>query len=657
MASTTLEIVISARDQFTATANRVTGALDRMNTSAGRVGRGVGQVAGGFGRLAAVGGALAVGGLAAAAKSAIDFEDAFAGVIKTVDASAPELAALNQELRNLSTRIPVKFTDLAAIAAEAGALGVPTAEVAKFTDVVSRLSASTVGLTTEAAAEAFGKLGNVLNIHGADYERAASALIALGNAGASSEGDIVEVAKRFGAAGAQAGLSTAQVLGFSSAIASMGVEPEAAGTALSRLFQNITLDIAEGKAELKTFAEVSGTSVKGFSKAFKDDAAGAVQTFLQKLSEMDKFSAAKALKDAGITNIRSINAVLLLARGYAELNRQVDLSTEAYDQNTELADVSAKRFSTLKSKLTELKNSFVLAAVTIGEGMTPAIGRAADRLRDFLSLTTTQNSLKKFGEDIGKAIDSIDWKAVLDGARTFLDLLRTVVGILDKLPGQVKLAGAGLIAVLNTPLVGGAVGQIGKGIGNVGLGLLGGAGSLIGGKAGAAASLFAQPVRVVNWPAGFGTGGGGPTTVAGGPSKLASFLGYVGIASIAVAAGQAIADAIGATPDNPVSGSSRAFYRNQEKPKPAPVIPPRTTGGKSPDERDVENAINRVYDSLEKNRLTKQTAPDVNISGKTTVNVYVTSRDVVTKVTQTNRWGPSSGSAGGGRTSVLAGGV
>src|SRR5687767_3973977 len=66
-------------------------ALSRFQGNLGRTGRGVGQLATGLGRAGLVIGGAVVTGLAGAAKAAIDFEDAFAGVRKTVDQA--ELAA------------------------------------------------------------------------------------------------------------------------------------------------------------------------------------------------------------------------------------------------------------------------------------------------------------------------------------------------------------------------------------------------------------------------------------------------------------------------------------------------------------------------------------------------------------------------------------
>lgn len=545
-----LAVRISLKDNASAGLNKLQGNVKSLGSSLGQVGKGVGQVGTGIARAGVRIGAAVVTGLGAATKVAIDFEDAFAGVRKTVEASPAELDKLYGSLRNLATRIPIKFTDLAAIAQEAGALGVRTQDVAGFTDVVARLSAATVGLSTDAAAEAFGKLGNVLftTKEKADglieeYNRMGSALVALGNAGASSEGDIIEVAKRFGAAGHAAGLSAAQILGLSSALASLGVEPEAAGGALSRLLNNLTTNLALGNDKAKGFAKVLGLTAQQAKKAFGRDALGTFEKFLQGLSKLNKFQQAKVLKAAGITNTRDINAIKLLSQQYTEVARQVDLSTKAYEENTALAEISAKRFATLKNSLITLKNLFFDSAVTLAEGFTPALGRAANKIRELISQPGTQASLKSIGEDIGSAIDNINWQSVIDGTKSLVGLFKGALSIaleiakaLDKLPGPLKEAALGFLTLnkLSGGLIGTGLGNI---VGGLGQTAVRGLGSQLPGGVG---KLFAQPVFVTNWPIGGLGGGGGPVPVGGGGGVLGTLarftvLGFAGGALVDLA--------------------------------------------------------------------------------------------------------------------------
>lgn len=658
MASTNLEVVISARDQFSATADRITGKLNNMNVAAGRVGRGVGQVAGGLSRLAFVAGTLAVGGLIASAKAAISFEDAFAGVRKTADLTEGEFTALALSFRKMATGIPISANELARLGEIAGALGIEGAgNIQEFSRVTALLGVTT-DLSSEAAATALGHISTVLKLTGADYEKFADVLVQLGNKGASTEAQIAGIAERASGGAATIGLATNELLAWSAAIANIGVEVEAGGTNFQKILIEAVKFAAQGGSELKTLAKVSGVTAAEWKKNFGTNPSSALSQFIVGLGKLNKEQQVLALDDLGWADQRTARILLGLAAN-------TDNLTEAF-ANAGVAAKGAlgveaqKRFDTIASKLKLLKQNFIEAALVVGEGFAPAIGRAAEKLSAFLQQGENRASLAKFGADLGAALDGIDWKEVLDGAKTFVGLLRDALSLLGKLPDQVKLGGAAAIGLLNTPIVGGALGQIGKGVGNIGLGLLGGAASLAGGKAGAAAGLFAQPVRVVNWPVGMGGGAG---VVGGGASKVASFLGYVGIASIAVGVGQALADALGATPDNPVSGASRAFYRNQAATSSRTITtngaPPGVlraavreamgrTGGMSPDERQ---AVNDAKTAAAKQLAAQYVTNELLRNLKLIVGV----RDVVNNFVSTSHVGPQSGSAG--RTSVLAGGV
>src|SRR5690242_19446587 len=94
--------------------------VDSTQNHLNQIGRGSVSVASGLARIGVAAGALALPGMGAAARTAISFQDAFAGVRKTVEGSPAELDGLYGSLRKLATRIPVKFEDLAGIAQEAG---------------------------------------------------------------------------------------------------------------------------------------------------------------------------------------------------------------------------------------------------------------------------------------------------------------------------------------------------------------------------------------------------------------------------------------------------------------------------------------------------------------------------------------------------------
>jgi methyl-accepting chemotaxis protein len=98
---------------------------------------------------------LAIGG--ASLKMASDFESSFAGVRKTVNATAAEFAALSQGMRDLSKEIPVNVNELNKIGEAAGQLGIKTENILDFTRVMANLGVAT-NLSAEEAATSLARL-------------------------------------------------------------------------------------------------------------------------------------------------------------------------------------------------------------------------------------------------------------------------------------------------------------------------------------------------------------------------------------------------------------------------------------------------------------------------------------------------------------------
>jgi TP901 family phage tail tape measure protein len=558
-----LAVRISLKDNVSAGVGRLQRNLGGLSKSIGQVGKGFGQVGAGLTRAGFVVGGAAITGITAAAKAAIDFEDAFAGVRKTVDETDLAAAGLSfedlaRQFRDMATEIPIAATELAAIGETAGALGIRAQDIEEFTRTVALMGATT-NLTTAEASESLGKIGTILNLTGDQFEDFADILVNLGNKGASTEAEIIEITKRFAASGRQAGLSVPQILAYASAIASAGAEPEAAGSSLSRLFGNLITETARATDKGKAFAKVVGKSFKDFSKIVETDTNGAMIAFLQSLNKLDAFGQQRALKEVGITNVRDRNAILLLA-GTIETNL-LPAFENANDAAGALSVEAQKRFDTLASKIKLFKANIIEAAITVGEGMVPALGRATDKLIGFLKLSENKSRLANLGKEIGDAIDSIDWNAVLTAADQFVGILKGALSFaklmydaFSALPGPIKEATAGFL-VLNK-LSGGLVGA---GIGNIVGGLAGAGLQGIASRAPGVGRLFAQPVFVTNFPPGFGTGLGGPGAGGGKLGLLGALFPAAGILAIGYAIGDAIVQATGGQVANtPDAGRGRA---------------------------------------------------------------------------------------------------
>ena len=523
--------------------------LGGLQKGAGRVGKGVGQVGAGLARAGLITGGAAIAGIAAAAKAAIDFEDAFAGVRKTVNQTDLDAAHLSFEqlaldFRKMATEIPVTAVDLAKIGEAAGALGIRAADIETFTRTVAELG-QTTNLSTDVAAEDLGKMYTILGLTSKGVTDFADTLVNLGNQGASTESEIIEVAKRFAAMGKQAGLTTNQILALSSAATSLGAEPEAAGSALSRIFGNMQREIANSTTKGKAFAKVTGLSISTLQKMVnKGQGLPILLDTLKGISKMSKTKAASTLKALGINNVRDVNAILLMSQNLKFVNDQLKIADKSKDA---LGKEFAKRVATTASKITLLKNNLTEIGIAMGTEVLPAVQRAIGKIIGVLQQPGVKSDFVQLGKDIAKAIDSINWDEVVTQGKEIVGILKGAVGwakrlfdAFNALPGPIKEAGAGFLIIdkLSRGLVSAGVGNI---LGGLGESAIRGAGSKLPGVG----RLFAQPVFVTNWPIG-GIGGGvpGPGGKGGGGNILGA-LGLAGvILALAVPAGKAFAAAL-----------------------------------------------------------------------------------------------------------------
>ena len=359
-------------------------------------------------------GSLALAAMGAVSiKAASDFESSFAEVRKTVDTSEKGFKRLEDGLRSMAKEIPVSVNELNNLAGQAGALGIKSKDIVKFTKTAAELGITT-DLSASDAANALARLSNVMGTSSKDFRRLGSTFVELGNKGASTEAEIAAMALRISGAGKQVNLTEAEVLSFASALASVGIEAEAGGSAISRAFITMAQAVDGGGADLAEFAEVAGVSSAKFAKTFEDDAAGAMVAFMEGLEGIKRSggSVFDTLDGLELGEIR-VRDALLRASGAGDLfSETLKVGSAEWERNTALTEEASKRYATTAAQAEIFKNKVYDLFITIGQHLDPAVKK----------LLETLNKL-----DFGPAIADIkEFFATNEDAKAFLEAVRNI---------------------------------------------------------------------------------------------------------------------------------------------------------------------------------------------------------------------------------------
>lgn len=371
-----------------------------------------------------------VGGLAAVIKAGSDFESAFAGVRKTVDATEQEFAVLRQAIRDMAKEIPATREEIAGVMEAAGQLGIAKEHLVTFTRTMVDLGVAT-NMTSEEAAMALARLANITQMPQSAFDRLGATIVHLGNNLATTESEIVEMGLRIAGAGHQIGLTEHQILGFAAALSSVGINAEAGGSAISRFMIRMSAAVAEGGRDLQTFAAVAGMSAEEFARAFRETPAEAMTLFIEGLGEIgraggDVFA---ILESLGLTEIRLRDAILRLAGSHTVLRESLDLAAVGWEENAALTEEASRRYETVASKWQMLKNRATDLLVTLYDALRPTL----------LSVMDAGNRAIDWAER------GVEWFARLDPEvqRTALALAALVAGI-----GPLLVVGGKVIGVL-----------------------------------------------------------------------------------------------------------------------------------------------------------------------------------------------------------------
>lgn len=320
---------------------------------------------------------------AAGVKAAMDWESAFTGVKKTVDGTPEQLAQVEAGLRGLAKTLPATHQEIAAVAENAGQLGVARKDIIGFTKTMVDLGEST-NLTADEAATNIAQISNVMGTMGREgsegVSRFGATLVELGNNGASTEKEIVNMAQRMAGAVKTVGGNEPQLLALSNTLASMGIRAELGGGVATRVLLKMSSAVDDGGDKLQAFAETAGMSADEFAAKFKAspiEALDAVSKGLHGVNEAGG-NVTATLSDLGMKGTEEKQVMLALASSGDLLTQSLKQGADAWRDNSALTEEATKRYATAESKIKVAWNNIKDAGIDVGASLLPAVAGIAE---------------------------------------------------------------------------------------------------------------------------------------------------------------------------------------------------------------------------------------------------------------------------------------
>lgn len=327
---------------------------------------------------------IAFGAVKAMSGAAISYERAFANVIRTTDFTSikdrfdmtNQFKDLNEAARvmkysltQVAAEIPVAFGKITEIATIGNQLGIAQGKLQSFTKTVAQFATIT-GMTTDATAMSFGRIGELLNE--ADYNKLGSSIAYAGVKAVATEEQIASVTKEIATTAKMAKFTTPEVVGLATALSSVGIAPEAARGSIMRTFAGINKAVSEGGADLQNYANISGMSAEDFSSSWTKNGQVAFDSFVKGLQNMSDSgqNLDTVLRGIGLKNVRDIQTIQKLGDNYDVYAESIRNANSAYAEGTFLSEAYGVIQDTVAAKLELMQNNFQNLMASLGEGAT-----------------------------------------------------------------------------------------------------------------------------------------------------------------------------------------------------------------------------------------------------------------------------------------------
>jgi TP901 family phage tail tape measure protein len=214
---------------------------------------------------------------------------------------AENYAELAENLKVLSTQIPLTSEELAQMAAAAGQSGKTFADLIEtgasgntFLKDVAEMSTA-LEISADLAGDYATKWENIFGMTHEEVMELADQINYLGANSATTAAEIASVVNSSGGMGQVAGLTPATTAALADALLAMGIEDSTAATSLRRIVTNMTLGEKATKAQKTTWEEL-GFTATGVASSMQTDSEGTLLKVFEAINSLDKDKQTGVLK-------------------------------------------------------------------------------------------------------------------------------------------------------------------------------------------------------------------------------------------------------------------------------------------------------------------------------------------------------------------------
>lgn len=310
-------------------------------------------------------------------KLAIDFESSMADVKKVFNGTEAEFKAINGEIINMSTRLPMAAKDIAAIVASGAQSGIASRELTTFAETAVKMGVA-FDITAEQSGQSMAELRTAFRMSQTEVTTLADQINYLGNNTPAAAKGILEIVQRIGPLGEVGGFAASSIAALGATMRGMGINEEIAATGIKNTMLALVAGESATKSQKAAFNELGLDSAK-IAKQMQQDANGTTLAVLKSVSQLDKYKQAAVLQN--LFGKESLGAIAPLLTNMQTLEKNLGLVADKTKYAGSMEAEYAARAATTANNLQLLKNSVSALAIDIGNVLLPPLNSVITKIR------------------------------------------------------------------------------------------------------------------------------------------------------------------------------------------------------------------------------------------------------------------------------------